>query len=160
MATAAMKSKDTQHSYSSIVGVCQLVSDVFLFSRYWRRFLEAATALMTENQYADLCCFNNIPSLRPTFLMRVIMKTKPSIHFNFSPVGTQQLEPHSYLHVYYNLFLVNGLRACLLVYSVMSDSCDPMDHNPPDSSVRGILQARILEWVAIPFSRRSSRPTD
>jgi len=28
-----------------------------------------------------------------------------------------------------------------------------MDYSQPDSSVRGILQARILEWVAIPFSR-------
>ena len=31
--------------------------------------------------------------------------------------------------------------------------CDPMYHSPPGSSVHGILQARILEWVAIPFSR-------
>ena len=34
---------------------------------------------------------------------------------------------------------------------------DPMDWNP-GSSVHGILQARILEWVAIPFSRGSSQP--
>ena len=31
--------------------------------------------------------------------------------------------------------------------------CDLMDCSPPGSSVHGILQARILEWVAIPFSR-------
>ena len=31
--------------------------------------------------------------------------------------------------------------------------CDPMECSPPCSSVHGILQARILEWVAIPFSR-------
>ena len=36
--------------------------------------------------------------------------------------------------------------------------CDPMDHNPPGSSVHGILQARILEWVALPSSRGSSPP--
>ena len=36
--------------------------------------------------------------------------------------------------------------------------CDPMDCSPPGSSVHGILQARILEWVAIPFSRGSSWP--
>ena len=42
----------------------------------------------------------------------------------------------------------------------MSDSCDPMDCSLPDSSVHGILQARILEWVAISFSRGSSRPRD
>ena len=34
--------------------------------------------------------------------------------------------------------------------------CDPMDYNPPGSSEHGIFQARILEWVAISFSRGSS----
>ena len=34
--------------------------------------------------------------------------------------------------------------------------CDPVDCSPPDSSIHGILQARILEWVAISFSRGSS----
>ena len=34
--------------------------------------------------------------------------------------------------------------------------CDPMDCSPPGSSVHGILQARILEWVAMPSSRGSS----
>ena len=37
---------------------------------------------------------------------------------------------------------------------------DPMDCSPPGSSVHGILQARILEWVAILFSRGSSPPRD
>ena len=36
--------------------------------------------------------------------------------------------------------------------------CDPMDCSPPGPSVHGILQARILEWVAVPFSRESSQP--
>ena len=43
---------------------------------------------------------------------------------------------------------------------VVSDSCDPMDCNPPGSSVHDISQARILEWVAISFSRGSSQPRD
>ena len=38
--------------------------------------------------------------------------------------------------------------------------CNTMSHSPPGSSVPGILQARILEWVAIPFSRGSSQPWD
>ena len=33
--------------------------------------------------------------------------------------------------------------------------CNPMNCNPPGSSIHGILQARILEWVAIPFSKGS-----
>ena len=44
--------------------------------------------------------------------------------------------------------------------SVVSDSLWPVDCSPPSSSVHGILQARILEWVAISFSRASSRPRD
>ena len=38
--------------------------------------------------------------------------------------------------------------------------CDPVDRSPPGSLVHGILQARIVEWVAMPSSRGSSRPGD
>ena len=38
--------------------------------------------------------------------------------------------------------------------------CNPMDYSLPGSSVHGILQARVLEWVAISFSRGSSQPRD
>ena len=40
--------------------------------------------------------------------------------------------------------------------SVMSDFCDPMGCSPPDSSLRGIFLANIVEWVTIPFSSVSS----
>ena len=52
---------------------------------------------------------------------------------------------------------------CVCVYSVTQlclTLCDPMDCSPPRSSVRGILQARTLEWVAISSSRGSSWPRD
>ena len=38
--------------------------------------------------------------------------------------------------------------------------CDPMDCSPPGSSVHGIFQVRVLEWVAISFSRGSSQLRD
>ena len=38
--------------------------------------------------------------------------------------------------------------------------CDPMDCGLPGSSIHGIFQARVLEWVAISFSRGSSQPRD
>ena len=38
--------------------------------------------------------------------------------------------------------------------------CDPMDCSPPGSLVNGIFQARILEWVAVSFSRGSTQPRD
>ena len=46
----------------------------------------------------------------------------------------------------------------MLSCSVMSNSCNPIDCSLPGSFVRGILQARILEWVAISFSRGSFWP--
>ena len=45
-------------------------------------------------------------------------------------------------------------------HSVVTDSCSPIDCSPLGSSVHVILQARILEWVAISFSRGSSQPRD
>ena len=42
----------------------------------------------------------------------------------------------------------------------MSNSCNPLDCSPPGSSVHGILQARILGWVAISFSKGSSQSRD
>ena len=46
---------------------------------------------------------------------------------------------------------VKSLQPCLIL-------CNPLDYNLPGSSVHGILQARILEWGAIPFSKGSSQP--
>ena len=54
-----------------------------------------------------------------------------------------------------------GLRSILCsVTKLCPTLCNPRDCSPPGSSVLGISQARILEWVAISFSRGSSRPRD
>ena len=50
------------------------------------------------------------------------------------------------------------LYCCFLVAKPCPTLCDPMDCSPLGFSVHGISQARILEWVAISFSRRSSQP--
>ena len=54
-------------------------------------------------------------------------------------------------------------KGCMYACSVAKSYlilCNPMDCNPPVSSVHGIFQARILEWVAIFSSRASSQPRD
>ena len=50
------------------------------------------------------------------------------------------------------------LYVCVLVAQLCLTLRNPMDYSPPASSVHGILQARILEWVVIPFSRGPSQP--
>ena len=52
----------------------------------------------------------------------------------------------------------NGLKVKVLL--AQSCLCDPTDCSPPGSSVHGILQARILEWVAISYPRGSFRLRD
>ena len=49
---------------------------------------------------------------------------------------------------------------CGLVTKSCPTLCDPLDYSPPGSSVHGIVQARVLEWVAISSSRGSSRIGD
>ena len=65
---------------------------------------------------------------------------------------------HYFYHYYYNLFNT-GVRTimCVCAQSCLT-LCNSMDHSPPGSSVHGILQARILEWVAISFSRDLPNP--
>ena len=48
----------------------------------------------------------------------------------------------------------------MLLFQLCPTLCDPMDSSAPGSSVYGILQTRILEWVAIPSSRGSSESKD
>ena len=54
--------------------------------------------------------------------------------------------------------LVYILRVNMLVAQSCPTLCDPMDYSPSGSSVHGILQARIPEWLAIPFFSGSSQP--
>ena len=66
-----------------------------------------------------------------------------------------------YLSIYLsnvNMILDLSLPSCFFVQLFIL--CDPLDCSLPGSSVYGISQARILEWVAIPFSRGSSQPRD
>ena len=61
-------------------------------------------------------------------------------------------------NVSYCEYPVKGV--CVFLAQSSLTLCDPMDCSSLGSFVHGILQARILEWVAIPFSRGSSQPRD
>ena len=69
-----------------------------------------------------------------------------------------------YIYIYiYKMRTYIDIHVCVCVYvcAKLLQSCpilcDPTDCSPPSSSVHGILQVRMLEWVAIPTSRRSSQ---
>ena len=58
------------------------------------------------------------------------------------------------------IWVVSYKSEVIVVAQSYPTLCNPMDCSPPGSSIAGILQARILEWVAISFSRESSRLRD
>ena len=59
-----------------------------------------------------------------------------------------------------HMALTQYIQVKVLITQSCLTLCDPMDCSPPGSSVHGIFQARILEWIAIFFSRRSFQPRD
>ena len=86
-----------------------------------------------------------LQSLQPFFF--------PMPHtFNSKKTNTKALSVHSWA-------VQAGGCACVCAQSRLT-VCDSVDCSPPGSSVHGILWARILEWVATPFSRGSSQPQD
>ena len=67
----------------------------------------------------------------------------------YADIQTQQIICISHVQLFCSKWV------CLLSYVRL---CDPMDCSPPGSSVHGIFQARILEWVTISYFRGSSDP--
>ena len=55
------------------------------------------------------------------------------------------------------IFVITLYPLCVLVTQSCPALCDARDCKPPGSCIHGLLQARIMEWVAIPFSRGSSQ---
>ena len=89
----------------------------------------------------------------------------------YSPWGCKQsdmterlsTEQHICIHTticIYNFNMYGKVKLKMLVSQSSLTLFDPMDCSPPGSYILGIPQARILERVAIPFSRRSSQPRD
>ena len=64
------------------------------------------------------------------------------------------------MHFWILCLTTYSLCVYVLVAQLCPTLCKPMDYSPPGYSVQGILQARVIEWVAIPFSRGSSQLRD
>ena len=71
---------------------------------------------------------------------------------------------HDYSKIYVSIFSLQTINKITFELLCMRASCfslcNPMDCSQPGSSVHGILQARVLEWVTIPISRGYSWPRD
>ena len=104
------------------------------------------------SELASSCCGNSLHSLLPNFSGLYEQTFTPRSHY-MSAAGHQKL--------CWMLWGSTGLdsAACVCTGAQSCPTlCDPMDCSPPGSSVHGIFQARILELVAISYSRGSSHP--
>ena len=99
------------------------------------------------DDWSDLACMHAQPSIK--FYV---------VKFLENSIGIKILQhTHIGLHMCVCIYTYTYIcmYVCVLSHSVV---CDPMDFSPPGSSVHGIFQARVLEWVAISYFRGSSRP--
>ena len=92
--------------------------------------------------------------------MHMIMKmklkgkmSKNNVNRSLLPITRKVFGSIRYKNVYY---VFSELK--MKVTQSYPTVCHPVDYSLPGSSVHGTLQARILEWLAMPFSRKSSQP--
>ena len=100
-----------------------------------------------DNSYTPFKAFRKYPLLS----IRVYSESLFPTHLDSSI-------PPSPRCVVYSLIVL--LTLCMLLIQSCLTLCDPVDCSPPGSSVLGISQAGILEWVVISFSWGSSQPRD
>ena len=93
-----------------------------------------------KTRYSQTCDCSGLPAFPPIDIAPIGLVCMLSNHLSLTSLNISSQE-----------------HACLVTQSRLS-FCHPRDCSPPNSSDHGILQARILEWVAISFSRGSSQP--
>ena len=167
-------------SYRLVLSCCSAVNSCLLSD--WRHTLpwRFSPRLHTDSQH-----WSHVPACWQFFLsspysgsctspfnLRNTTLLPKNISQRSSPVRCSVLKVSVIKWVWKMLHIIKSWRGvcvcvCVCVYVLVTQSCtilcDPMDCSSPGSSVHGILQARTLEWVAIPFSRgssQSSQPRD
>ena len=105
-------------------------------------FCQYFPPLTSKKAHFQFRCFQLFPWNPPSWFL--IASPFPS------PLPGQYSQSGGFVNIYY------CVRAC----SVVSDSLRPMGCSPPGSSVLGMLQRRLLEWVAMPSFRVSFQPRD
>ena len=118
--------------------------------------------------------YQSLGIVTPIITINLESKLNPNTCYlsNYGEVPTLCRSQFSHLRSNNNFLIIIYVTCLALKYSKISFSCvclatqlcltlcDPIDCNPSGPSVHGMLQARLLEWVAISFSRRFSRPRD
>ena len=172
------QSKNFVHSLSPSSNFILCMKSSWNNDQYSIPPFETLTLLFIPNQWCVtfyILYFLTISSVRMGFMslkrvhLRITFSLKCKVHANrnvysvycsiltLGEVPDTYQKPNKYL---LNKYSAEHLRQRHILYILSHCShvqlCNPMDCNLPGTSVHGTLQARILEWVAMPFSRGSS----
>ena len=132
--------------------VFQSLSHVWLFATPWSVACQAPLSLEFSRQEY----WSGLPFPSPRYLPNPGIKPRsPTLEADFFTIWAIPLLNRSSMKA-----IICLSHVCVSVAQSSLTLCDPMDCSPPGSYVHGILQAEILEWVAIPFSKVSSWPRD
>ena len=129
----------------------QSLSCVQLFATSWTVACQAALFLRFSGKNTGVDCHFLLLGILPTQESNPCLLLGRWILYHWATREVLSLKTFKFfLHI----------LKCSVVTQSCPTLCDPMDCSPPGSSVHGILQARILEWVAISSFRGCSRPRD
>ena len=108
---------------------------------------------MSYHDYLTCCLSSSYCNVLPSYATQCLgaLWTKANVFFMLNVWEFKKYWISS--AIYYLLWVSEVTQLCPTL-------CDPMDCSLPGSSVHGILQARVVEWVAISFFRGSSWPRD
>ena len=129
-------------SWKSAIKIFQYDCGIVYFSVYFCMYFKKSVLLGTDTFILVLSFWYIVPFiiLKCLTLSLMVLCASKSVLSEIKIVTSACVRAES-------------LQSCLIL-------CDPVDCSPPGSSVHGIFQARMLEWVAMPSSRGSSRPRD
>ena len=105
-------------------------------------------------------CLNTHHTISPILSQSPPLGTAPSLSLFFLGFQLQGRSRSLVPSVLRFLYILGDFTCVCMHVQLYLSLCDPMNCNPPGSSVHGTFQAKILEWIAISFSRGSSQPTD
>ena len=145
--------------------LCSVIFDLSIVSPVRTSKLNHKWPPLPESPYAVLRLIQSPPFCLHSYSITLTkyLFIWGSGHCSFSSSYLLPRQHSAYSCFPISVYLMKRINKCVK-WSEVAQSCptlcDPVGCSPPGSSTHGILQARILEWVAISFSSWSSRPRD
>ena len=140
--------------FGQIIELCLFFPTVWILYTFFYQYMAFKTSSILINRNCT-CQQIDCSAITKMVIMKIIRNMKNVYH-----TLLRKYINYTVLKKYTHSDICWRWKVKVLVTQSCLSLCYPMDYSPSGSSVHGILQARILEWVAISFSRGSSQSRD